>query len=237
MTDHNVVDPPSGAVSTRKATEDDAAFVNRLLAGDEQAFTQLVRRHHASLIRLAMVFVTDREVAEEVVQETWLAVLNGLSAFEGRSALKSWIFSILTNRAKTRAVREKRSIPFSDLFSAGSDDEPSVDPDRFTSSGSWAEPPTRWEKNTPEQLMLRHEARAMIDHAVADLPPNQRAVVTLRDVEGLDAVEVCNILGLSETNQRVLLHRGRSRVRAVLEQYLRPAGQWRRAGKPAVERA
>jgi RNA polymerase sigma-70 factor (ECF subfamily) len=151
-------------------------------------------------------------------------VLNGLSAFEGRSTLKSWIFSILTNRAKTRAVREKRSIPFSDLSTRGFDEEPSVDPDRFTDAGTWAEPPRRWDKNTPEQLMLRQEARALIDKAISELPPNQRAVVTLRDVEGLDAAEVCNVLGLTETNQRVLLHRGRSKIRAVLEQYLQPTG-------------
>jgi RNA polymerase sigma-70 factor (ECF subfamily) len=167
-----------------------------------------------------MVFVADRDVAEEVVQETWLAVLNGLNAFEGRSALKSWIFSILTNRAKTRAVREKRSIPFSDLSNPAFDDEPAVDPDRFTAAGIWSEPPGRWDKNTPEQIMLRQEARAIVDKAMADLPPNQRAVVTLRDVDGLDAAEVCNVLGLSETNQRVLLHRGRSKVRTVLERYL-----------------
>lgn len=235
MAEDDVVDLTSGAASGRKAAANDAGLIAQLRAGDEDAFTQLVRRHHASLIRLAMVFVANREVAEEVVQETWLGVLSGLSAFEGRSALKSWIFSILTNRAKTRAVREKRSVPFSAVFNTA-DDEPSVDPDRFTSSGGWAEPPTRWDKNTPEQLMLRREARATIDEAMAHLPPNQRAVVTLRDVEGLDAVEVCNMLGISETNQRVLLHRGRSKFRAVLERYLRPAAQGSRTGQPGGPR-
>ncbi len=212
----------SAAGSSTGTTEsaEDRALRQRLLAGDENAFTQLVRQHQASLIRLAMVFVADREVAEEVVQDTWLAVLTGLNVFEGRSALKTWIFSILTNRAKTRGVHEKRSIPFSDLASPANDDESAVDPDRFTAAGNWSCPPDRWDPTTPEQLMLRREARVVVDRAIADLPPNQRAVVTLRDVDGLEAAEVCNVLGVSETNQRVLLHRGRSRIRAVLERYL-----------------
>jgi RNA polymerase sigma-70 factor (ECF subfamily) len=220
----DVVDKSAAApgFTDRNASAEDATLVAKLMAGDESAFTHLVRRHHASLIRVAMTYVADRNVAEEVAQETWLAVLNGLSAFEGRSTLKSWMFSILTNRAKTRAVREKRSIPFSDLSTRGFDEEPSVDPDRFTDAGSWAEPPRRWDKDTPEQLMLRQEAHRLVEKAISGLPPNQRAVVTLRDIEGLDAAEVCNVLGVSETNQRVLLHRGRSKVRAALEQYLQP---------------
>jgi RNA polymerase sigma-70 factor (ECF subfamily) len=158
----DVVDKSASAPASadRNTSVEDAALLTKLLPGAESAFTHLVRHHHASLIRVAMTYVADRHVTEEVVQETWLAVLNGLSAFECRSTLKSWIFSILTNRAKTRAVREKRSIPLSDLSTRGFDDEPSVDPDRFTDAGSWAEPPRRWDKNTPEQLMLRHEARA-----------------------------------------------------------------------------
>jgi RNA polymerase sigma-70 factor (ECF subfamily) len=218
---NNIDLPVTGSSSAgAKLPAEDLALLKQLLAGDEDAFTHLVRRYHASLIRLAMVFVADRNVAEEVAQETWLAVLNGLNAFEGRSALKSWIFTILTNRAKTRAVLEKRTIPFSELSNPAFDDEPAVDPDRFMVGGSWSEPPDRWDRNTPEQLMLRQESRAMVDKAIADLPPHQRAVVTLRDVEELEAAEVCNILGLSETNQRVLLHRARSKIRAALERYL-----------------
>lgn len=203
-----------------KASADEAALVKRLLAGDEAAFTLVVERYHGPLIRFAMLFVATRSVAEEVVQDTWVAVLNGLQSFEGRSALKSWIFSILANRAKTRAVREKRTIAFSELSAPGFDDEPAVDPDRFTSAGGWSAPPGRWDRDTPEKLLLHHEALTVIEKAIAELPASQRAVVTLRDVEGLDAAEVCNILDVSETNQRVLLHRGRSKVRAALERYM-----------------
>jgi len=203
-----------------KASAEDLALVRRLLAGDEAAFTHLVERYHGSLLRLAQVFVANRAVAEEVVQETWLAVLNGLHAFEGRSALKSWIFTILTNRAKTRAVREKRFIPFSELSGPGMKDEPVFEPDRFTSGGAWSRPPRRWDDDTPEKLLLRRETLALVEKTMAGLPSRQRAVVTLRDVEGLDAVEVCDILELSEANQRVLLHRARSKVRTVLERHL-----------------
>lgn len=200
------------------APPDDLALVQQLLAGDEAAFTAVVERFHTSLIRFALLFVANREVAEEVVQDTWVAVLNGLSSFQGRSALKSWIFSIAANRAKTRAIREKRTITFSELSPAG-EDEPAVDPDRFTAGGAWSSPPGRWDRDTPEKLLLRQEALAVVAAAVAELPPNQQAVVTLRDVEGLDAAEVCNVLEISDTNQRVLLHRGRSKVRSALERY------------------
>jgi RNA polymerase sigma-70 factor (ECF subfamily) len=199
---------------------EDVAVVRRMLAGDEAAFSKIVQQHHASMIRVAMAFVATRDAAEEVVQETWLAVLTGLSAFEGRSSLKSWIFTILTNRAKTRGVRDKRTVPFSQLPQEEDDGEPAVDPARFTSSGSWSIPPARWDRDTPEQIALRKETRAVVDQAIATLPASQRAVVTLRDVEGLDAAEVCNILAVSETNQRVLLHRARSKVRAVMERHL-----------------
>ncbi|MBI3402138.1 MAG: sigma-70 family RNA polymerase sigma factor [Acidobacteria bacterium] len=202
------------------ASTDERALVNRLLAGDEAAFTYVVERYHGPLIRFALLFVATRAVAEEVVQDTWVAVLHGLPAFEGRSALKSWIFGILANRAKTRAVREKRTIAFSELSAPGDEDEPAVDPDRFTSAGGWSAPPGRWEQDTPEKLLLHRESLAVIEKAMAALPASQRAVVTLRDVEGLDAAEVCNVLDVSETNQRVLLHRGRSKVRAALERYM-----------------
>ncbi len=203
-----------------KASADDLALVKRLLAGDEVAFTHVVERYHGPLLRFARLFVSNRAVAEEVVQDTWLAVLDGLPSFEGRSALKSWIFGILANRAKTRAVREKRTITFSELSASGVEDEPAVDPDRFTSAGAWSAPPGRWDGDTPEKLLLRQEPLAVVEKAMAELPASQRAVVTLRDVEGLDAAEVCNILDVSETNQRVLLHRARSKVRAALERYM-----------------
>jgi RNA polymerase sigma-70 factor (ECF subfamily) len=201
------------------ATAEDVALVRRMLAGDEAAFAEVVGQHHASLVRVAMAFVATRDAAAEVAQETWLAVLSGLAAFEGRSSLKSWIFTILTNRAKTRGARDKRTVPFSQIVSENSD-EPAVDPERFTSSGTWAAPPDHWDRDTPEQIILQKETRAILDHAIAELPAKQRAVVTLRDIEGLDAAEVCNILDVSETNQRVLLHRARSKVRAVLERHL-----------------
>lgn len=202
------------------ATPEDIAMVKRLLAGDEAAFTDLVERYHGRLLRLALVFVSDRSSAEEVVQDTWLAVLTGLPSFEGRSGLKTWIFSILSNRAKTRGRRDKRSVPFSALTASAADDEPAVDPSRFKPGGWWSAPPERWDEDTPERLLVRQETRALIDEAIAALPAAQRAVITLRDVEGVDSAEVCNILEISDTNQRVLLHRARAKIRAALEQYL-----------------
>jgi len=148
-----------------------------------------------------------------------MAVVSGLRSFEGRSSLKTWIFSILTHKARTRGARERRSIAFSALTPPGSD-EPAVDPARFAADGTWAVAPSGWDDRSPERLLLGAEARAHLDAALTELPANQRAVVTLRDVEGLEATDVCNVLGISETNQRVLLHRGRSRLRAALEQFL-----------------
>jgi RNA polymerase sigma-70 factor (ECF subfamily) len=209
------------APARAQASPEDLALLSRLLAGDEAAFAALVEQHHGALLRLARVFVADRAVAEEVVQETWLGVLNGLRSFEGRSTLKTWIFSILTNKAKTRGWRERRSVPFAALTNPDStDDEPAVDSGRFSSAGMWVAPPDRWGEDTPENLLLRQEARAQIEKAIAELPSNQRAVVTLRDVEGLDSAEVCNMLKISETNQRVLLHRARSKLRGAFERYL-----------------
>lgn len=210
------VDSTRGA----RASPEDAALVKRLLDGDEAAFTGLVELYHGRLLRLALVFVSDRGSAEEVVQDTWLAVLTGLRSFEGRSGLKTWIFSILSNRAKTRGRRDKRSVPFSALTTPDSDDDPAVDPSRFTTGGMWSAPPERWAEETPERLLLRQETRALVDQTIGELPAAQRAVITLKDVEGLDSAEVCNILEISETNQRVLLHRARARVRTALEQYL-----------------
>ena len=198
-------------------TDPDAHLLDRLREGDEAAFMELVERHHAALVRLAQSFVSSRAVAEEVAQETWLGVLNGLDRFEGRSSLKTWIFRILVNRAKTRGARESRSVPFSSLEDPSG--EPSVDPDRFVQAGAWASPPRPWE-GQPVDRLLAGEARQVIDAAIAELPPAQRSVITLRDLEGLDAEEACDLLDLTDGNQRVLLHRARSKVRQALEDYL-----------------
>ncbi len=206
--------------SSTYAPAEEQELLAGLRAGEESAFRILVERYHGALLRLARTFVSDHAVAEEVVQETWLGVINGLSSFEGRSSLKTWIFRILTNRAQTRGKREARSRPFSSLRDFDpTEQEPAVDPSRFTPRGMWADPPQSWAKDTPEELLLRGEAVVVVNRALTELPANQRAVVTLRDVEGLDAEEVCNILEISETNQRVLLHRGRSRLRRMLERH------------------
>ena len=204
----------------RKATQrtdPDAALLDGLRRGDEAAFMTLVERYNAAMVRLASTFVPSRAVAEEVVQETWLGVLQGIDGFEGRSTLKTWIFRILVNRARTRGAREARSVPFASL---GPDDgEPAVDPERFLANGAWSTPPRSWE-GEPEERLLSAEARAVIDGAIEKLPPTQRQVITLRDVEGYGSAEVRDLLELSEGNQRVLLHRARSKVRQALEDYL-----------------
>ena len=173
---------------------------------------ELVTAHTPGMRRLALGYVRTPAVADDVVSESWLAVLNGLARFEGRSSLKTWIYRIVANIARTRAVREARSAPFSSFATA--DDEASVDPDRFARDGHWTAPPEPW------RPLLDAEARAVIDRAIGALPEQQRLVIELRDVEGWSSEEVRNVLELSETNQRVLLHRARSKVRAALESYL-----------------
>lgn len=198
---------------------DESALVERLRAGDRAAFADLVGRHGGALLRLATTFLKDRSVAEEVVQDAWLAALDGLDAFEARSSLRTWLFSILANKARNRLVREGRSVPWSAL---GGDDDggPAVDPDRFHVDGHWNEPPARWTEEDPERLASRAETRAAIERAIAGLPEAQRAVITLRDVEGLETGEICNLLGLTVTNQRVLLHRARTRLRQSLAKFM-----------------
>jgi len=200
----------------------ETAFVARLRAGDEEAFRDLVSKYYGSLLRLAIIFVSERAAAEEVVQDTWLGVIHGLPSFEGRSSLKTWIFRILANRARTRGKREARSIPFSSLKDpqSESDYEPAVDPSRFNARGMWAEPPQWWTDAPPEELLARRQTMELIQRGIADLPDAQRAVITLHDVEDVAPEEICNILEISETNQRVLLHRARSRIRRALEQHL-----------------
>jgi RNA polymerase sigma-70 factor (ECF subfamily) len=193
----------------------DEDLVARLRDGDEAAFRDIVRGMHRALSRVALAFVGDAAAAEEVVQETWVAVVAQIDRFEQRSSLRTWIGSILANRAKTRAVRDKRSIPFSSLSTE--DGEP-VEPERFGALGTWSAPPRRWDSG-PESLALRKEAREAIERELARLPESQRTVVVLRDLEGWSSEEVCNVLGVSETNQRVLLHRGRMKLRAALERY------------------
>lgn len=202
------------------APSEDSAFVARLLAGDEAAFTEMVGRYQGRLLRLALTFVSNRAAAEEVVQDTWLGVLQGLQAFQGRSSLKTWIFRILINRAKSRGVREKRTISFSSLAYPDTAPEAAVDPDRFNPAGMWRDPPAPLAEETPEKLLLRAEVRRLIEEAIDRLPPEQRLVLTLRDVEGLSSGDVCNILQINETNQRVLLHRARSKVRRALERHV-----------------
>jgi RNA polymerase sigma-70 factor (ECF subfamily) len=198
----------------------DDEIVRRLRDGDEGTFATLVDRYQPMMLRVARLYVRDRAVAEEVVQETWLAVLEGIDRFEGRSSLKTWIFRILTNRAKTRGAREARVLPFSALAADAERDEPAVDPDRFLGPDSqtpqaWASPPRGW----PEERLLAAETRSVVADAIEGLPESQREVIRLRDVEGWAPDEVTAALEISDGNQRVLLHRARSKVRAALEDY------------------
>ena len=192
--------------------DDDAQVVAALKRGDDDVFGLLMDEWDSSMLRLAMVYVPSRAVAEEVLQETWLGVIRGIDRFEARSSLRTWIFRILTNIAKTRGIREGRSVPFSSLGG----DEPAVDPDRFV-GGHWASPPRAWEGG--ERLEAK-ETLDVIESEIAKLPPAQAVVITMRDIEGFDSEEVRNVLGVSETNQRVLLHRARSKVRRALEEYM-----------------
>jgi RNA polymerase sigma-70 factor, ECF subfamily len=213
------------AVTTPVSADPDVELLARLRRGDELAFRTLVERYSATMLRVARLHVRDRQAAEEVVQETWLAVVKGLERFQERSTLKTWLFRILTNRAKSRGAREARSVPFSAVAAADvSGDDPAVDPDRFQGPndrwpGGWAAPPARWE-TLPQERLLSQEVLKRVEDAIERLPPAQRAVIRLRDVDGWDADEVCELLGLSHGNQRVLLHRARSKVRASLERYL-----------------
>ncbi|HXV32450.1 MAG TPA: sigma-70 family RNA polymerase sigma factor [Gaiellaceae bacterium] len=204
---------------TTVPTVDEREQLAALRAGDERAFVTLVDLHGAAMLRVARLYVRDRAAAEEAVQEAWLGVLKGIERFEGRSSLRTWLLRIVANVAKTKGVREARSVPFSALV----DDGPSVPEERFRGPeerwvGHWASPPEEWGR--PEAELLSAETRSRLAAAIAALPDSQRQVISLRDVEGWSADEVCNVLGLSETNQRVLLHRARTKVRAALDEYL-----------------
>src|SRR3954465_3001980 len=195
----------------------DAEIVAALKRGDESVFADLVDAYSPGLLRMARMFVRDQAVAEDVVQDTWIAVLRGISRFEGRSSLKTWIYRILINTAKTRGQREARSIPFS---ATAASEEAAVDPDRFQTeehrrAGGWLIGPSEWP--TPEEELLQGETRAAILAAIEELPDSQRAVITMRDVEGFGTEEVSEALGITDGNQRVLLHRARAKVRRAIE--------------------
>jgi RNA polymerase sigma-70 factor, ECF subfamily len=201
---------------------DDQELVAALRAGDESAFRDVVTGYHAAMMRLALFHVSSRAVAEEVVQETWLAVVKGLDRFEARSSFKTWLLTILTNKARARGAREHRIVPLSSL--EADEQTPGVPGDRFQLAtdrwpGHWSEPPTPW-TDIPAARLVGNETRALVFDAIRSLPDNQRDVIALRDVEGWTSDEVCSVLGISDGNQRVLLHRARGKVRSVLEQNL-----------------
>ena len=204
------------------ATADDQRIIAGLRAGEEAVFAEMVDRYHGSLVRVAMRYTPSRAVAEEVVQDTWIGVIEGIDRFEGRSTVKTWLYKILIYRARARGERERRTTPMSALTI--DDATPSVPTERFRGSdalwaGHWATPPQRWDGDAEERL-LAGEAREIIDAVIAELPSAQREVIVMRDLSHFSAAEVCDLLDVTEANQRVLLHRARSRVRAALEQYL-----------------
>ena len=207
------------------ALKDDAAVVAALLAGDESVFLALVKRHQALMLRVARGYVRDARAAEDVVQETWLAVLEGIERFQSRASLKTWIFRILVKRAITRAMKDRRQVPFSALSRAEDDEGPTVDPERFLPAdhprwpGHWAAYPADWNALPHDRLVSRETMNA-VRAAIEQLPERQRTVMSLRDIGGFSAEEVCDALDLSEGNQRVLLHRARAKVREALERTL-----------------
>lgn len=209
------------------ASAADAELVARLRAGDERAFADLVRREQPALVRVARAFVADRETAEEVVQEAWLAVIAGIDRFEGRSSLRTWISRIVTYQARTRGVRDRRTVPFSALADREvGDDSPILDPSRFQgatgkSPGHWADAPDSWGEG--EQRVLGEELQRLVADALETVPPAQALVMRLRDMVGWTSEEVSEALQITPGNQRVLLHRARSRVRAAVERYQRAA--------------
>ena len=213
--------------------EDEQILIEKLKGRDEAAFTELVEGYYGYLLPLANVFVSNRPVAEEVVQETWLAVLSGIDRFERRSSFKTWISRICMNIARTRGARENRMVPFSEFAENEADSpEAAVDPSRFRAATDdypdhWSVAPRPWNLD-PEKQLLTSETMAVLDCAIESLPKAQRLVLTMRDVNGWTAEEVCNVLAISETNQRVLLHRARSKVRGILENHFSASAPWRK---------
>ena len=214
----------SPAVKSPGLTKAEDTVIARLKRGDERAFDELVNQHHSALIRMAMGYVADREVAEEVVQDTWMAVIGSLDRFEGRSSLRTWVCGILIHKAKDRGVREKRHTTFSAFESYDDDHDEAVDPSRFQQSGEWAGhwafPPQPWDDRTPEKLLACQQAVNAMQRAIEALPATLQDVLILRDVEGMEAKEVCELLKITETNLYVRLHRARERVRHAVEAYL-----------------
>jgi RNA polymerase sigma-70 factor (ECF subfamily) len=203
------------------AAAEEQELLERLRAGDERAFETLVERHYPTMLAVARHYVASRAVAEEVVQDAWLGVLKGLDGFEGRSSLRTWILRILVNRAKTRGARDARTVPFASLAPSGA--EPAVEPERFRGPddpfpGHWRAYPGTWQR-LPEETLAERETLDVVLAAIHQLPPPQRIVITMRDIQGCEADEVCEVLDVSEGNQRVLLHRARSKVRGALERY------------------
>jgi RNA polymerase sigma-70 factor, ECF subfamily len=201
----------------------EAELLARLRAGDERAFESLVSTHHPTMIAVARTYVRTAGVAEEVVQEAWLGVLKGIDRFEGRASLKTWIMRIVVNTAISRAGREARTVPFASLASEG-EHEHAVEPERFRPPGAafaghWTGYPVDW-RGLPEERLLGRETIDVVRRAIEELPESQRRVIAMRDVAGCTAAEACDVLQLSNGNQRILLHRARSRVRAALERHL-----------------
>jgi RNA polymerase sigma-70 factor (ECF subfamily) len=224
---------PAGGSDTDPAgdpvVDPDAGLVARLRAGDQVAFAEVVDKWSPVMLRIARTYVASAASAEDAVQDAWLGVVHGLARFEGRSSLRTWVFTILVNRAKTRGAREARIVPWSQL---GSDDAggPTVDPDRFRGPEddypghwTWLGAPQRWDGH-PERGVLAGEVMALLEQALETLPPRQRLVVTLRDIQELSAEEACAVLDVTLENQRVLLHRGRAALRTILEDYYRGQG-------------
>jgi RNA polymerase sigma-70 factor (ECF subfamily) len=224
-----MVEAANDSGAAQVAANNDVSVIEALRRGDEGTFAHLVDQYHASLRRIARLYISNRAVADEAVQDTWLGVIQGIWAFEGRSSLKTWIFRILINRARTRAVREGRTVPFARFDAEVDVAEAPVAPDRVwpadhpTEPGHWTHPQRGDLGPSPERRLLAREAREQLQNAIEALPESQRLVLILRDVEGCSTVEVCNALGFQETNVRVLLHRARAKVRAAMEPYLKGA--------------
>lgn len=213
----------SPPMSTRDPTDDE--LIESIRDGDEEAFRVLVNNYQPQLLRLARLYVSSDATAAEVAQETWIAVLRGLEKFEGRGSFRSWLFKILTNQARRRGTRDARQVPFASTTRLIDDHyQGAVDSTRLKPASDpveplhWASPPPRWD-TLPEPRLLDSELRAVLDHSIEALSPSQREVITLRDILGWESAETADALGISETNQRVLLHRARSRVRTGLEDY------------------
>jgi len=203
------------------AAAEEQELLEQLRAGDERAFEALVERHYPTMLAVARHYVSSRAVAEEVVQDAWLGVLKGLDRFEGRSSLRTWILRILVNRAKTRGARDARTVPFASIMPHG--DEAAVEPERFRGPddpfpGHWRAYPGTWQR-LPEETLADRETLDVVLATIHRLPPPQRIVITMRDIQGCEAEEVCEALDVSEGNQRVLLHRARSKVRSALERH------------------